>query len=375
MKKDLTHMNKMIEAEKHPLRSTAADLGLSPIYFDANTLADITQYTELLVDISRKCWSYFGYSGLLTPWHDSDPKSLLKYQSKSLRALLVFLKTEDINIESYCALSGVLSDYSRYERPALLFCYRPYWSWLAKLRRYAGGSSRVDEVADFVMCFVLLQVEYMGGAFLSENSVKDKDFSDGGKMFLSTFHRLMDRINQLSALGIDSKDWLREKFKIAYNSVPDQKVYINTIVNLNAFDPNVEELRSKLKDPWREVREFLQLSDECEFPDGFIPKGWNISSSDAKDLEKVVKVMGDGFYYYKDNSQRRGVRHYASNRYFIIKCDYSNFGEFKSRWHDAAMLSAKPTWDEYSRWAMYPGVWDENGKSLRHTKDVKWRKK
>ena len=374
MTRDTSYLERMLAVDKHPMQDTAQQQGVQPVYFDAKTLVDVSQYARAMIGISRDMWSYFGYSGLSTPWHDANPMSLLQFQKKSIRALLNFLQKSDITVETYCILCCVLADYSRYDRPALLFCYKPYWSWLSKLRTYAGTRVAVDQVADFVRTFILLQVEYQGTAFVTEKSVVRKDFTRQTK-YLATFHSIVDRIGQLAAQGVDYKDWLRDKFVLAYNALEDHKVYLNTVVNVNGFDPKLETLKSKLADPWREIREFLQLSETCEFPDGFLPKGWNISSQDMRDLGKVVRITGDGFYFYADGSQRRGIRHYAANRYFIIKCDPSNFKDFRTDWHDAKLLSAKPMWVEYERWAMFPGVWDEQGKSLRHTKDVKWRKR
>jgi hypothetical protein len=368
--KDTTGVQGMMRAEKHPQMREAQQQGLNPLYFTSTTRTDPSRYHDILISFSRRYWSAFGYTGLATPWHDGD-LSMLNFQRKSFTALFDFLEREKIDTEAYCILVCVLSAYSKYERPALLYCHRPYWSWFSKLKKYAGPT--FDEVAQFVAQFVDLQIEYGGVAYVAERNVLEKDAQ--GRYFLGTFHRIADRINQLKTLNIPWQDWLVEKFRNTYKGLTDHRVYLNTIVNLNGFDPKVGDLKLKLQDPWRELKAFLHLPEACEFPDGFIPKGWNISSNDEKDLEKIVRVSGDGFYHYKDGSQRRGIRHYAANRYFIIKCDPSNFTEFKSSWHNVALLSAKPTWGEYRQHAMFPGVWDENGVSLQHTKDIKWRKK
>lgn len=149
------------------------------------------------------------------------------------------------------------------------------------------------------------------------------------------------------------------------------------IVNRNSFDPSLGDLKAELNDSWRDMRQFLGLSSECEFPDKFIPKGWRPSSGDEDDTRSIARVTGDGYYYYKDGTQRRGKRHYAANKYLCIMCDPSNFEKFRKKWDDVRLLTGSPTWREYSFWGMYPDLWDEKGvnvSAFRAIKNVKWRK-
>ena len=40
------------------------------------------------------------------------------------------------------------------------------------------------------------------------------------------------------------------------------------------------------------------------------------------------------------------------------------------------MFTSKPTWEEYKEFAMYPGMWNEDGSSVNgRIKPIKWRKK
>jgi len=117
------------------------------------------------------------------------------------------------------------------------------------------------------------------------------------------------------------------------------------------------------------------LSNDCVFSDKCIPKGWLPASEDGEDLKKVVKLTGDGFYFYANGNQRRGKSHYMKNKYFMINCDPSNFATFKESWKDANLVSGMPTWEEYSKYGRMPGLWDSEGNSTNgRGKNVKWRK-
>jgi hypothetical protein len=52
------------------------------------------------------------------------------------------------------------------------------------------------------------------------------------------------------------------------------KIHFSTIINKNGLEPRLSDLKNYTHDSWREIRTFLGLSLDCEFVDGFIPKGW-----------------------------------------------------------------------------------------------------
>ncbi len=346
---------------------------LRPVYFDEDTFNDVSKHFDEITEVCRRMWTFMGYSGLILPWHEFDPRKELNFQRKSLQKWFVAWEKLDVSVASYCVLCCSVSDYTKHERPSLLLYQTAPMSWVAKLRKHAGSSELVDRVVTFLYKFFELQFDRAGTTYINPTRLSAADPSGKGKYF-ETYHKIVDRLKYFDLHGVDSDSWLEKKFDSCFQSFEDRKIYINTMVNVNSFDPDLKELSSEMSDPWRSIRRFLQLPDSCEFPDGYIPKGWGIASDDPANYQNIARVMGDGFYYYKDGTQRRGKRHYASNRYFIIKCDHSNFDEFKSAWNRTSLISVKPTWLEYKKWAMFPGVWDEKGESLVNTKDIKWRK-
>jgi len=366
-------ISKQIGIDKNK-RLTVKKAGFYPIYFDDTTMDDVSKHFGEIINICSKMWTIFGYTGLMTPWHESNPMKQLNFQKKNLQKWFANLNKMDVSVEAYCIICCSISSHDKYQRPAMLLGQTAHLSWIKKLRNHAGSRERINEVAKFILKFVELQVDRIDKAYINPSNVVKADLARKGK-FLETYHRIADRINQLSSLGIDYKYWMERKFDKSLESMSDKRIYINTIVNINGLEPDLDEISKETTDPWSEIRRFLGLPKDCVFPDEYIPKGWNISSDDVVELKDVIKVMGDGFYFYRNGSQRRGKRHYASNRYFIIKCDFSNFPEFKNKWFEITLISAKPTWNEYKNWAMFPGVWNEAGESLIHTKDVKWRKK
>lgn len=369
---NVQHLDKQISADTGRKKQTARN-GLKPIYFDGRNLDDVSKYYNTIISICGEMWTLMGYSGLMTPWHEVDPKRELNFQKNHLQKLISTLNDMDVSVEAYCVVCCSISSHDKYQRPIMLLGQRAHWSWVKKLRSYAKSRERTDDVAKLILEFIRLQVEHIGRAYINSSTIIKSDPSGKGK-FLSAYHKMIDRINQLDSKGINPLCWMKKKFMNGFEAVPDGKVYFNTIVNINGFEPDLEKLSEELSDPWNEIKRFLGLPNDCLFSDGFIPKGWNVASDDPAELKNVVKITGDGFYYHRNGSQRRGKRHYASNKYFIIKCDHTNFGEFRNDWNKVTLLSSKPTWEEYSRWAMFPNVWDETGKSLIYTKDIKWRK-
>ena len=113
---------------------------------------------------------------------------------------------------------------------------------------------------------------------------------------------------------------------------PAEVVNLNLILSFNGLDPEPDTLLAQQKDAWKEIRKFLGLPASCKFENNCIPKGWRPSSDDFDDLSKVACITADGYYYRADGTQRRGRRHYATNKYFNICCIPSNFEQFKKSW-------------------------------------------
>jgi hypothetical protein len=177
----------------------------------------------------------------------------------------------------------------------------------------------------------------------------------------------------LISQGIDVELWLNTKFHRCKGAV--DFVYLSTIVNVNAFDPDLADLHSAQVDPWREIRDFLGLSRNCDFPDGVIPKGWRPANEDMRSVSEITRVAKDGYYFYSDGEQRRGRMHHARNKYFLIGCTPENFKFFKSDWDNPAYLTSSPSYEDYLRYGVYPGVWDEHGKSTNgRGPNVRWSK-
>ena len=329
-------------------------------------------YHRDFIEISQYVWTIKGFSGLLKPWHDDGATRQLAYQEKSMAKLIRKLDEEDIGVRAYCALSAPLSDHTAWERPALLFCQRAHWSWMTKARKHAGSKESMDTLAAFILEFMSLQVEYKGKADLSARNIIASDPANQSKKYLGSYHKALDRIKSLN--GIDYRYWLRCKVEKFIEFKPEEPIQFRAIVNENGLDPDLSLLKRNESDPWRKIRAYLGLSEDCQFPDGYIPKGWTPAAEDFGKKQDIISVTGDGFYRYKDGSQWRGKRHYAANKYYIIKCDFSNFDKFSADWNNPRFLSRKPTWAEYSQWALYPNIWNEEGESLCQCKHIKWRK-
>lgn len=334
------------------------------------------KYKASLIQMSRELYCYQGYSGLGDPWHDK-PDPMWQYSAKTITGLINYLDQEDITLESYAIFIFPLVHYSKYNKVGSLIYSKGHRSWMKKLRQYAGSADMFDEAADLLFQFFLLQVEYDKSHKLHINSssvvVKDMEVTNSGK-YCEPYHRLIDRIRQFHELGINPEIWLREKVRKCVEVYPDSSLLIKTIVNINGLEPTVDDLRIYTEDTWLEIRNFLGLSQDCEFIDDSIPKGWGSSGDDYEELKDVAKIGKDGYYYYSDGTQRRGKCHYSGNTKLIIGCNPENFKEFKDEWLDPRLLVAKPTWSEYNQWATYPGLWDSNGNAVNgRGRPVKWR--
>jgi hypothetical protein len=379
-----------------------------PVYFTEKNRLDPKPYYPHLKELSRQCWAYMGYAGYLTPWHDSDAQNLLEYSRDKFRALFYKLDKEDIPWWSYFLLLFLMTSYEKWERPGLLMSQEIEYKWFRKLRTHVGSSQNFHKVALFMWEFTQLQVQQFGRCVYSRSTFIDTDPASVQKLdkkktayqedrakalsenrkaprqsmdkapqkYLVAYHRIFDRIRALDAAGVDYLEWLRVKFGKCVECHPNEYVKLNTIINMNGLDPELKAIQQQANDPWKHVRKFLGLSEVCAFPDGSIPKGWRAASDDADDLRKVVRILADGYYYYADGTQRRGKRHYAQNKYLVIRCTPENFNQLVADWDDARKLTSRPTWSEYSQWGLYPSLWDAQGQNVSEftaIPDVKWR--
>ena len=292
---NLDLLKKQIAADRNARHTV--ELGrLQPIYFDDKTFHDVSKHFGEIIEICRRMWTILGFSGLITPWHEVDPQKELSYRKGNLQKWFVSLEDMDVSVEAYCVICCSVSDYTKHERPSLLLRQVALMSWVKKLREHAGSKEKVDKVAKFIEKFLELQVSKIGRAYIKSSSVVKHRFEDKKKKwYLDTYHRIADRISYLDSNGIDYNQWMEKKFDNCLKVFSDDRVYITHIVNVNSFDPDFEELLAEVGDPWNNIRRFLELPSDCKFPDGFIPKGWGISSDDSSELKNIAKIMGDGF--------------------------------------------------------------------------------
>ena len=361
----------------------AQQQGVRPVYFSKHNRLDPSFAFAEILNLSRYFWTCFGFTGLMTPWHD-DPECMRQmWDVKSyIRKWLWICEDMDVDWRSYCVLSFCMSDYTFYDRPTLLLGQRPHWSWIRAFRRKMGSRKLVDETAFFLMEFMRIQIEHRKRAHFPRKVFLEVDKERVSKsrkpLRLRLYVKIANRIRQLQVEGVDYMDWLRVKCLNYRRMDPESTIEITAIVNLNALDPSLDGLRAAAADEWRALREFLGLVPECEFPDECIPKGWQPASDDVDNRRKIRKITADGYYYTEDGTQRRGKRHYATNKYLTIKVGPGNFEEFKASWNDPRYLSGRPTWTDYERYALYPGLWDEKGENVSEypmLKNIRWRKK
>lgn len=361
-----------------------ADLEKERVEFEKDI---IKKYRDQLINYSRKMWTYRGLAGSLTPWHDNNPEQKLGF-SKSRENILNSLKwmsEKDISLEAYAVFALSIYPAKNFKTAAGVYStkLKGIPDWIVKLRKHAGSSSKLDLLARVLLRFFELQVEAYGVIELNPHIVvqHDRRYADPKKKTkcLEQYHQLGERVFALDEMGICPILWLEQKFQKTYKFLkeksPRKKVSLQIIVNRNGLEPDLRNLKAYVDDPWRPIKEFLGLSELCEFTDGYIPKGWGVSSDDRAELSKVRRITGLGYYFYENGTQRRGRRHYAHNSYFVIKCTPENFELFKSSWHDPRLITAAPTWEEYSKWGASSGWWDELGNATNgRGRPVKWRK-
>lgn len=347
----------------------------TPISFETidylGSLKEFANYSNMI-------WSYFGYQGLLNPWHSDSLGEYLVITRKSrnrtvypVKEFIKKFKKLGISERAYSILLFSISEYSRFERPLLLLSQPDKFTWFKKLVDHAGVG-KVEECANLILRFIEKQVEDHKRANINIRAVVDEDLN-GGKFF-KAYHILCDRISQFEYKNIDINFWMDFKYKKILEAFPNQFVHFKTLVNMNVFEPTDEDIIKVQDDPWLGLKIFLGLNSDCQFVDGMIPKGWRPNSDDFVGTKDIVSIDKDGFYYRSDGSRRKGKYHYMSNIYLTIRCDTSNFRFFKDSWDKKSLYGSRPTWDEYNQWALYPDKWDENGEAVNgRIKPVKWR--
>lgn len=348
--------------------------GVQPYYLKKSDRVYVEHYFPAMREMSSRLWSYFGYAGLSVPWFDHAEREL----EGSYYNLVDFVKTleaHDISFYSYCMLIIPLCGYESYRLPHYLFSdNKKDWAWLRKLRDYVETKENLDKVAHFLSVFFEQQIQYSGKAYLKKTAVI-RGNPDNSGMHFEGYHRVFDRIRQIEGCGISYESWIKAKFENGKKAFNDE-INLRALININKLDPDLGKLKEAVQDPWSEIKEFLGLSQECKITDGYIPKGWLPSNDDFDRSDDIVEVRGDGFYFRSDGSQRKGKSHYLQNTYYGIRCDTTNFHLFKKSWKNPLFLIKKPTWEEYRKWAIYPGIWGEDGKSVSGiVKPIKWRKK
>jgi len=363
--------------------SLAQTHGVRPVYFSKQNRLDPDFAFSEVINLSRYFWTCMGFTGLMLPWHE-DPECIrtLKKQRDYIRKWLWTCEDMDVDWRSYCVLSFCMTDYIFFERPTLLLGQRPHWTWMRAFREHVGSRKLVDETAFFMLDFVRLQVEHRGRAYFHRRAFLEVDLdkhtrSKKKSLRLGLYVKIANRIRQLRGQGVDYLDWLAAKCLNHRRMDPESSIGIRAIVNANSLDPPIDGLLAAAADEWRAIREFLGLSPACEFPDECIPKGWQPASDDVDNRQKIQRITADGYYYLVDGTQRRGKRHYATNKYLTIKVGPANFAEFQASWNDPRYLSGRPTWADYERYALYPGLWNEKGENVSAypmIKGIKWRK-
>jgi hypothetical protein len=325
------------------------------------------EFIKQMASFSRTIWGYFNYTGLLDEvWHDSEISVLKAHINKQRRSKKGDIKpfeghiekflSLDVSMAAYSIVVLPLNDYTKWSYPLQCFFPPDNFSRAKKLREYCGSRKEFDRLSWALWRFYQLQVEKQGRAFINSHSVTKED--ESGRRF-SPYYVLYDRIKQFDSWGVDYLTWLDLKFDRVCHSFDDNSVSFQTLVNFNKFDFTEEEIKSLSKDNWREVREFLSLSSDCDFPDGYIPKGWRPRDTQFSNTRKITKVKGNGQYMIGDSSWR-GNYHYMGNSNLIIKCTPENFNKFRSEWLLSKLITSKPTWEEYRDFGV-TSVYNEDG--------------
>lgn len=364
-----------LEALGHPV-AWANSLGLYPVYFTETTKKDyFTNNIEEFTKISREVWGMMNYAGMLTPWHDTG-RPIWDGQKKSLNTFFHNLEEAGVSWQLYCYLIFITMEWNKWDSPCTLIGGRPELSWVRKLYEEFGEYT-VSQTVMALYKFFELQYQYYGELNFERKNLIRKDTRSGksGKC-LEAIHKLGRRVIQIHNLGIPFSVWLEDKMEAFHKYQPKAIPNLATMVNHNGLDPNVEEIKERLADPWTEIKDFLGLPSDCLFADGSIPKGWQPIIEEYIDPKRIKKINKDGHYLIDDGSQRRGKYHYIKNTYLCISCTPENFSRFKSTWKDPRLYVSTPTWEEYSQWALNPGLWDAEGNATNErSKPVKWRTK
>jgi len=373
--------------------STSVPWPVYPVYASENECSFIDEYFRIMLSVSSEIWQKHEKGiGFLRPWHDeyidtdtrqynvAKMKEADWYDEEMLKFLRV-IHDWGVSFRVYCYFTCFYSDYSNWETVEGLY-YRPQCrNWTHKVFEYVKESNEyLDKVVGFLSMYMDMHVEKCGyGAIVNPNSLleTDKKWKKGTAKKFGLYHRIADRIYFFEKKDIDQALWMSQKFDNIIKAFKDNKyVHLKTIVNRNSFDPSFDEIKEIANDEWREIRTFLSLSIDCDFPDGMIPVGWKPAADDFDDKNKIVSIDKDGYYYYSDGTQRRGNRHYFSNKYLALGCTPENFEKFKNSWDKKSLVMSTPTWEDYEKYAVYPGKWDMEGEPTNgRGKSVKWRKR
>jgi len=361
-------------------RSDDFDWPVYPVYSHGAEKSCIDESFQIMLDVSREIWHKHGKGiGYLKPWHDEyQTVDAMKSADWYLDAakFLKFFKKFEISLKSYCYFVCFYSDYMRWETFDSLYLREDCRSWTRKLYKYVDCSNEaLHGVVSFLVHYTNHDIEKCHtGAVIKPSILVETDVSGRGERF-GLYQRIADRMHYFEKEDIDYRIWMEQKFTQILESFEDTKyVHLKAVVNRNSFDPSFADIAEMVNDEWREVKEFLGLPIKCDFTDEVIPFGWQPATDDQDDKKKIVSVDKDGYYYYDDGTQRRGTRHYFRNIHYNIGCKPENFKKLKDRWYKKSLVMSTPTWEEYSKYAVYPGIWDEEGNSINgRGKAIKWR--
>ena len=137
----------------------------------------IKKYEKDLIGYSRQMWSYFGYAGSLTPWHDKSSVLYLPAFKSIISYFLKWLEKNDISIEAYSIFAMSVRDPKDWKTPGTLYSAKKTGvkDWVSKLRKHARSSENLDLVALVLFRFFELQIENDGVAEINKNKVIQKD--------------------------------------------------------------------------------------------------------------------------------------------------------------------------------------------------------
>ena len=343
-----------------------------PMYFQSFEQNRMEEYYRVVADYSAKFWCYLAYTGMRTPWHeDRDAWPMFLRSKQVVNNVFREMDYAGLRLQDYCILSFSISSHYLWDDPLKLLGQRNHWECLRVLGDTADDPELVQLTADFAMKFFEAQIEKHKAIQLQDWHKIRYMPGTTTKCFLYA-HDILEHVRKLKKENVNPLDWLDTRLAAVR---PQDEIQLKYILS-EKFSPKAAAVREYTTDAWREIKTFLGLPMSCKIVDGFIPKGWVPANDDSAAVSKIDKIQGDGFYFYKSGERRRGRRHYEENVYLGIRCNPNNFHLFKETWRNTGLYSARPTWEEYRDYAMYPNRWVEDGTAVNgRVKSVKWRKK